>query len=36
MTVVSSINRHNIYLNTQLGTIDIDINIEETYVGIDM
>ena len=33
---VSSGNIHDIYLNTQLRTLYIDINIVEVYVGSDM
>ena len=36
--VVSSVNKHDIYLNTQLRTICIyiDINIVEIYAGTDI
>ena len=33
---VSSINIHDIYLNTQLKNLYIDINIVEIYAEIDM
>ena len=33
---VSSDNMHDIYLNTQLRTLYIDINIVEVYAGSDM
>ena len=33
---VSSVNIHDIYLNTQLRTLYIDINIVEIYAGSDM
>ena len=33
---VSSVNIHDIYLNTQLRTLYIDINIVKIYAGSDM
>ena len=33
---VSSVSIHDIYLNTQLATLYIDINIVKIYAGADM